>query len=122
MDERKTFDQQITDELSDAFQQILLRHPEVRSLAGVIDYRGSLNEAPNLPRAIWRDENGAVQNPDAVFGMIFQTLQLVKLQLDRAVAIANNLQERVLLLGSELVRHHDENSTSGPRTNPADPP
>lgn len=80
---RPQFYQDIVQRIVDVFGQLLTAHPELRTLAAVIDYRGVLNDS-GVPSAVWIGERGAPTRPDEVFGSMFQTVKLVDKQIASA--------------------------------------
>lgn len=118
--QRKPFDQAVADELKEAILGVLVRHPEVRSVAVAIDYKGRLNDAP-INHGIWIGEGGRVERPDAVFGSLFQTLKLLEEMFARALALGSGLRDAVTALMAEVKRHDEEIQQGRPQAGPAGP-
>ncbi len=100
---RATFDQMILNEFKEVGFKILARHPEARSLAMVVDYQQSLNDA-NVNKGLWIGPNGSVTDPAAVFGSMHQTLELLQTQIVAARKVVLNLQQQAGHYGQELVK------------------
>lgn len=87
------FDAQIGQKIGAFFQELLEQHPEIRTLAAVIDYRGALNDAPLL-NAVWRGRDQGTKSYDSISGSIAQTLALLHHQvavLTKSIADQRNL-------------------------------
>lgn len=108
------FDEDSCQRLKDCFSEIMLAHPEVRSLSASIDYHGSLNDSPSVHRAVWLGHRGVVTEPDEIFGSLMSTLRLAAEQFDRALRLVDHLREQVQLLGIEITEHVTEKSDDKP--------
>ncbi|MCI0421518.1 MAG: hypothetical protein L0312_20215 [Acidobacteria bacterium] len=106
------FDAAACERIRNCFAEVLLRHPEVRSLSATIDYYGALNDA-KINHGVWIGANGAVEQPDAIFGSLFQTLKILNIQLERGLALTEHLREQAQVLGAEVVKRHEELKGSG---------
>jgi hypothetical protein len=104
---RPTFDEQVCEELRESFALVFLHHPEVRSLAVAIDYRAGLNDADVL-HGVWQGAEGVVGTPSAIVGSVRQTVRLLGTMLDRAEKFQDHLQGRLVQLGKEIERRHEE--------------
>lgn len=119
--ERLTFDQAIAEKLKQAATLILAEHPEVRTVACVVDYYGELNDA-NVQFGVWLGENGTVMSPDQAVGSLFATLKLAHQQLQVAVQIASNMREKIVVLGAEINKRYAELQQLSGGTTPASGP
>ena len=71
-----------------------MEHSDVlRSVLVSFDYYGSLNDAPDLNKAIWLGPQGAQQEPAGIIGSIGATLQAVAHMIDRAFLLRNAIRE-----------------------------
>lgn len=102
-----TFDQAICLRFRETIHHAFVAHPELRSVAVVFDYAGSLNDA-RVDKAIWLGPDGAVQSLAGVFGSIQNTLSLLDAQMTRAAAAEQQMRERVSILGAEAKSKHEE--------------
>lgn len=78
------FDQQIAEEAKTFLTDLLLKHPELRSVAIICDYAGPLSKAPGLNRVTWQ---GPIA-PESIVGMM---------------RVTNGFQEHLLGLGQQVV-------------------
>lgn len=105
--ERLTFDLAICEKLKQAAMQVLASHPEVRTVACVVDYYGDLNDA-DVQFGIWLGEHGTVMAPDQALGSMFATLKLWNQQFQTAVQLAANMRQKIEVLGAEINNRYAE--------------
>jgi len=103
----RPFDEEVCDRIRAAFQDVFLRHPEVKCLAASITWQGALNDARIL-HGVWLGPDGPVVEPDGVIASIHQTLKMLDEQTARGLALVAHLQDQVRVLGSEVVARHEQ--------------
>lgn len=88
------FDSQLVELFHPTIDKAFMEHSDVlRSVLVSFDYYGSLNDAPDLNKAIWLGPQGAQQEPAGIIGSIGATLQAVAHMLDRAFLLRNAIRE-----------------------------
>ena len=88
------FDSQLVEMFRPTIDTAFSQHGDVlRSVLVSFDYYGSLNDAPDLNKAIWLGSQGAQQDPAGIVGSIGSTLQAVAHMLDRAFLLRNAIRE-----------------------------
>lgn len=111
------FDKQIARRLVAAVQNILIDHPELRTVGIALAYEPRL-DAADLDRLLWigRGPLGAVERHDDVFTSMLSTMKLLQAQQDRLLAGVAALKEQVEVLGSEVAtrRLHERTATDVP--------
>ncbi len=86
-----------------------LAHPELRAVGVVFDYLAGLNDAPGVRKGLWIGASGgSVMDPAAALGSVFQTLHLLRAQLDRVEAITRLRLEQLLRITESLKGKHEE--------------
>jgi hypothetical protein len=117
--DRPTFDQTVIDKLREAVQSIILETPEVKTVSATVCWQGDLNNAKIL-HGVWIGANGVVSQADEIFGSAWQTMRMLKEQVNRAEEMLTWLQDRFQALAAEVPRHEQakeeakEGSTRGP--------
>lgn len=114
----ETFDEAAASILAEAHALIYARCPEVRSLASVIDYKGTLNDA-GVRKGVWDAADGPAVSAGTVFGSLTQTLRLLEEQFCYAVGVVTELRKEAESLAAEaekLRRAHGqaEEKVGGP--------
>ena len=102
-----TFDEAACEALRQAIVQVIQEHPEVRSVAVTLDYKGALNDA-TVQKGLWLGEEGVVTAPDAILGSTMQNLRMLEEQLGRMFQVAGGMRESLQVLGEELVSKNEE--------------
>ena len=88
------FDSQLVELFHPTIDKAFMDYADVlRSVLVVFDYYGSLNDAPDLNKAIWLGPQGAQQEPAGIIGSIGASLQATAHMLDRAFLLRNALRE-----------------------------
>lgn len=95
--------------------EVLAKHPEVRSCTAVLDYRGGLNSA-QIDKAIWMGENGPVQDIAAVIGSINNTLLALEVMFVRAHVLEEQLRQRLANLSKEVIVKESDAQTANTDT------
>lgn len=120
---RPTFDQAALARMRTAGLDILLDHPEVRSVSVVLDFAEGLNDAPSLQRGIWFGTDGrAVNHLPAVLGSVRNTLAMLEVMMQRAAAINQNLRSEAAALGKTIIERRTELERLTAQTAAAQPP
>ena len=102
-----SFDQQVCNKIKEAFANIFLQHPEVKTLGCVISWGGDLNDA-KIAHGVWVTPDGPIRTPEAVLGSMHQTLRLLDAQLKRAEEIRAALFAEVVDLGNKVINAKKE--------------
>lgn len=112
----KMFAETICDKLNTALTEIAAQHPEIGSLAAIIDWKGTLNDA-DIPHGVWvSDLGGQVTKPERMLGSAWQTLKVLNQQLGAATAFLQAVQKKLLQVSKELLElQQQKDSTSAPR-------
>lgn len=105
--ERPTFDLAIAEKLRDAAVKVLTDHPEVRTVACIVDYHGNLNDA-DIQFGVWLGEDGTIMKPDQALGSMFATLKLFHQQLQTSVQLSVNMRRTLEVLGTEINKRYAE--------------
>lgn len=74
---------------------ILLRHPEARSVLVVFDFHGQLNEA-QIQKGVVMGRRGTVVGLDELQGVLWQTFGMVQHLLMRLVSVADKVRAESL--------------------------
>lgn len=102
MSEPTSFDRDVAEAFRKVITEQLSKHPELRSVAIVFDWRGSLNDRPDVIKGMWLNDRGRVEDPAAVFGGLQNTALMLRGMSDRADECQSNMRELVRQLGNEL--------------------
>jgi hypothetical protein len=97
------FDEAAVKEMREAATLVFSRHPEVRSIAVVFDYRGALNDA-NVNKALWLGPDGPVRKLDGMFGSLANMLRLTDHMFSLAAAEELRLRESAAKAAVELIQ------------------
>lgn len=102
------FDQQISHEAREFLTDLLLKHPELRSVAVICDYNGPLSKAPGLERAVWV---GPV-SPDSTVGMMRVTNGFQEHLVGVGRKIVEGIEEKILEVGNRYLQQAQVQPTS----------
>lgn len=100
---RLRFDEKAVATLREEILALIGSTPELRGVAAVFDYEGTLNTA-GTSFAVWAGEDGEVTKPDAVFGSLHQTLRLAEHMLRKVADGTQTFREKVTVLLTEIGR------------------
>jgi hypothetical protein len=117
--DRQTFDQALANQFRKHIHDAISEHPELRSVAVVFDYNGSLNDAGVL-KGVWQGENGPVSSIPAVAGSIANGLAIMNHQTQRLVQIQQALRAELVKVSQELVQRRQDIGESDDIEKPAD--
>lgn len=88
------FDQSLAMTGRDYAIRVLSEHPELRSVVIVFDYNGRLNDA-QVNKAVFHSSSGAQATPEAIFGTMNNTFQMIEYLMKSAAGVAGNIQRAV---------------------------
>lgn len=102
------FDQQISEEARQFLADLLLKHPELRSVTILCDYNGPLSKAPGLERAVWV---GPI-SPDSTVGMMRVTNGFQEHLTGVGRKIVESIEQKILEVGNRYLQQVQEPPTS----------
>ena len=107
--ETQTFDESIVNGMTQALHEQFARHPELRSAAVVLDYRGSFNQSAQT--GLWMNSEGQpVHRPEALDGLATNTLNLLSSQVGRYQELLQHLREHTYREMSQLTGQEETDS------------
>lgn len=114
---RVPFNEAVIDELKEALQGVLLKHPEVASLAATVTWTGNLNDA-NIKHAVQVVAPGLSASSFLAIRSVEQTLKLMDHQMTQ---VAHNLDKSKFVLHNliqETERRREQLDQPGSATAP----
>lgn len=101
--ERLPFDQAIVQALREPALVQLQQHPELRSIGIFLDYRGELNQAQGVLKALWLGEHGRVRTPDAIVGSLRACLNLLEQLFVEGMRAAEQINQQLQAAQAQLL-------------------
>lgn len=102
------FDQTIAHDAKQFLTDLLLKHPELRSVAIVCDFEGPLSKAPGLNRVTWQ---GPI-NPESTVGMMRVVNGFQEHLVGVGQRIVGSIEEKILEVGNRYLQLSQEPPTS----------